>query len=123
MPEDLQLVGRGKTIELQHDRRIKRGDVAMPDVMRDAGKEDVCITAFERAHHRHLRDGMALPKVFPQKQRIDARRVAANDHVLVIVRENLRLDEVARTEQIRDTPGFRARAHSARLRKRSSSSR
>ena len=48
MPEDLQLIGHRKTIELQHDRRIERSDVAMPDVVRDAGKKDIGVTAFER---------------------------------------------------------------------------
>src|SRR6202043_3839879 len=41
MPEDLESIRRGKAIELQHDRWIKRCYVAMPDVARDTGKEDV----------------------------------------------------------------------------------
>ena len=101
MPKDLQLIGRREAVELQHDRRIKRGDVAMPDVARHTGEEDVGVTAFECARHRHFGNGMALPKIFAQEERVDARGVAAHDHVLVIVRKNLRLNEVARAQQIR----------------------
>src|SRR3981189_2829256 len=50
MAEDLQLIGHRKTIEFQHDRRIERSDIAMPDVVRNSGKEDVGVTAFERTH-------------------------------------------------------------------------
>ena len=96
MPEDLQLIGHRKAIELQHDRRIERSDVAVPDVVRDSGEEDIGVTAFECAHHRQLRNGMALPEIFAQKQRIDPRGVAAHDHFLIVVGKNLRLDEVAR---------------------------
>ena len=64
MAKDLQLVGHGKAIELQHDRRIKRGDVTMPDVARNTGEKDVGVAAFEAAYHRHFRNGMALPKIF-----------------------------------------------------------
>ena len=110
MPENLELIGRRKTIELQHDRRIKRSDVAVPDVARDAGEKDIGVTAFETAHHRQLRNGMALPEIFAQKQGVDARGVAAHDHVLVVVGENLRLNEVARAQQIGNGARF---AHGA----------
>src|SRR5713226_4457832 len=83
---------RRKAIELQHDRRIKRRHVAMPDVARDTGKEDVGVATLERAHHRHLRNGMTLAEIFTQKKRVDPRSVAAHDYVLIIVGENLRLD-------------------------------
>src|SRR5204862_6029771 len=101
MPKDLQLIGCGKTLELQHHRRIQRGDVAMPDVVRYAGEEDVGVTAFERAHHWQLGNRIALPKIFAQEKRVNARGVAAHNYVLVIVRKNLRLDEVAQAEQVR----------------------
>src|SRR5438046_4861597 len=101
MPEDLQLIGHGKTIELQHDRRIKRSDVAVPNVVRNSCEEDVGVTALECAGHGQLGDGMPLPKIFAQEQRVDARRVAADNGVLVIVRKDLRLDEVALAEQVR----------------------
>src|SRR4026209_2648391 len=96
MPEDLQLIRHRKTIEFQHDRRIERSDVAVPDVVRDSGKEDVGVTAFERTHHRQLRNGMTLPEIYAQKQRIDPRGVAADDYILIVVRKNLCLDEVTR---------------------------
>ena len=73
----------------------------MPDVARHTGEEDVGVTAFECAWHRQFGNGMALPKIFAQEQRVDTRGVAAHDHVLVIVRKNLRLNEVARAQQIR----------------------
>src|SRR6476661_11035865 len=101
MPKDLQFIRRREAVELQHDRRIKRGDVAMPDVARHTGEEDVGVTAFEGAWHRQFGNGMALPKIFAQEERIDARSVAAYDYVLIIVRKNLRLNEVARAQQIR----------------------
>ena len=94
MAEDLELVRLRKTIELQHDRRIKRRDVAVPDVARDTGEKDVGVAAFETAHHRHFRNGMALTKIFAQEKRVDPRGVAAHDRVLVIVGKNLRLDEI-----------------------------
>src|SRR5882757_7774391 len=96
MPEDLQLIGHRKTIEFQHDRRIKRSDIAMPDVVRNSSKEDVCVTAFERTHHRQLGNGMALPEILTQKQRIDPRGIASDDHVLIVIGKNLGLDEVTR---------------------------
>ena len=68
----------------------------MPDVVRDSGKEDVGVTAFERTHHWQFGNGMALPEIFAQKQRIDPRSVAAHDHILIVIRKNLSLDEVAR---------------------------
>ena len=110
MPEDLELIGHREAIELQHDRGIERGDVAMPDVARDAGEKDRGVTAFEAAHHRHLGNGMALPVIFAEEERVDAGGVAAHDHVLVVVGKNLRLDEVARTQEIGDGARF---AHGA----------
>src|SRR6267143_2256727 len=101
MPKDLEAIAVWKAIELEHDRRIKRRHVAMPDVARHTGEEDVGVTAFEGARHRQFGNGMALPKIFAQKQRVDTRSVAAHDHVLIIVRKNLRLNEVARAQQIR----------------------
>src|SRR5437870_12285856 len=101
MAENLQLIRRRETPELQHHRRIKRSDVAVPDVARDAGEEDVGVAAFERARHRQFGNGMALPEIFAQEKRVNARGVAAHDHVLVIVWKNLRLDEVAWAEQVR----------------------
>ena len=85
----------------------------MPDVARDACEKDRGVTAFEPAHHGHLRNGMALPKIFAQQERIDASRVAAHDHVLIVVRENLRLNEVARTKQLGDRTCFAHRAKRA----------
>ena len=72
----------------------------MPDVARHTGEEDVGITAFVRARHRQFGNGVALPKVFAQEQRVDTRGVPAHDHVLIIIRKNLRLNEVARAQQI-----------------------
>src|SRR6478672_6679163 len=60
MAKDLELVGRRPAIELEHDRRVKRRDIAMPDVAGDAGEKDRGVTALEPAHHRHLRNRMAL---------------------------------------------------------------
>src|SRR5215467_1857882 len=101
MPKYLEFIRRREAVELQHDGRIKRGDVAVPDVARHTGEENVGVTAFESARHRQLRNGMSLPKVFAQEQRVDARGVAAHDHILEIIRKNLRLNEVARAQQIR----------------------
>ena len=85
----------------------------MPDVARDAGEKDGGVTAFEPAHHRHFGNGMALPKIFAQKERVDAGGVAAHDHVLIVVGKNLRLDEIARAEEIGDGARF-AHAHRGR---------
>src|SRR5262249_14829369 len=101
MPKDLQLIRRREAVELQHDRRIKRCDITMPDVARYTGEKDVGITAFECAWHRQFGNGMALPKIFAQKQRVDTRSVAADDYVLIIIRKNLRLNEVTLAQQVR----------------------
>ena len=106
MAKDLELVGRGPAIELEHDGGVERGDVAMPDVPRDAGEKDRGVTALKSSHHRHLGNGMALPIILAQKERIDPGGVPAHDHVLIVVGKNLGLDEVARAQQIRDSPGF-----------------
>ena len=53
---------------------------------------------------------MALPEIFPQKERVDARGVAAHDHILVVVGKYLGLDEVARAQEIGDRARF---AHGA----------
>src|ERR1041384_7955871 len=98
MPENFQFVTGGKAIELQHDRRIKRSDVAMPDIVGHTGEKDVRVTALKRSRHRHLRNRMALPKIFTQKKRVDSGGVAAHDDVLVVVGKNLPLNEVTRAE-------------------------
>src|SRR4029077_4675823 len=98
MSEDLQSIALRETIKLEHDRRIKGRDVAMPDVARDAGEEDVGVTAFEALRQRQLRDAVFLSKIFAEQQTVDASRIAAHDHVLVVVRKNLCLDEVTRAK-------------------------
>src|SRR5205085_5683703 len=113
MAKDLELVCRGPAIELEHDRGIERGDIAMPDVTGDAGEEDRGVTALEAAHHRHFRNGMALPVIFAEKERVDPGRVPAHDHVLIIVGKNLRLDEITWAEETGDGPGFAHRAERA----------
>src|ERR1700746_1600621 len=100
MPKDLQLIRRREAVELQHDRRIKRRDITMPDVARYAGEKYVGITAFEGARNRQFRNGMASPKIFAQEQCIDACGVAAYDHILVVIRKDLRLNEVALAQQV-----------------------
>src|SRR5262249_37621 len=52
MAKNLDSIARGKAIECQHNRRIERGDVAMPDVARHAGEKDVSVAAFERLRQR-----------------------------------------------------------------------
>src|SRR5204862_3717907 len=63
MAEDLQLIAHRKTIEFQHDRRVERSDVAVPDVVRNSGEEDISVSTFECAHHRQFWNGMALPEI------------------------------------------------------------
>src|SRR5213076_2849915 len=96
MPEDLELVGDRKAIELQHDLLVKRRDVAVPDVARNTGEVDGGKSTFETARHRHFRNAVTLPQILAQKKGIDAGGVTAHDHVLIVVGENLRLDEIAR---------------------------
>src|SRR5438105_15917976 len=98
MPENLEPIAHGKAIELEHDRRVKRGHVAMPDVVSDAGEENVGVTAFERLRQRQFRNRVPLPKIFAQEKRVDARRVAAVDYILIAVGKNLCLNEVARSQ-------------------------
>src|SRR5215471_10185481 len=49
---------------------------------------------------------MTFPEIFAKEKRVDARSVTAHDRLLIIVGENLRLDEIARAEQIGDRPRF-----------------
>src|SRR5438270_7594615 len=95
MAKDLKSIARRKAIELKHDRRIERSDVAMPDVVRNAREKNVGVAAFERLRHRQFWNRMPLPEIFAQKEPVDSRCVAAHDHVLIVVRENLSLNKVA----------------------------
>src|SRR3954447_16912457 len=101
MSKDLQLIPHREAVELQHDRGIKRGDVTMPDIARYTREEDVRVTAFERPWYRQFGNGMAFPKIFAQEERVNARGVTPHDHVLIIIRKNLRLNKVAGAQQIR----------------------
>ncbi len=56
---------------------------------------------------------MALAKIFAQEKGIDPGGVAAHDHVLIVIRKNLRLDEITRAKQFGDRAGFADRAQSA----------
>src|SRR5438445_11925893 len=89
MAEDLQLIAHRKTIEFQHDQRIERSDVAVPDVVRNSGEENISVCTFDCAHHRQLGNGMALPEILTQAQRIDWRYIAAQHHVLIAIGKNL----------------------------------
>ena len=100
MAKDLELIVHRKAIELEHDRRIERSDVAMPDVARHAGEKDVGVTALKPAHHRHLGNAVALPEILAEEKGVDPGGVAAHDHVLIVVGKNLGLDEVAGTQEI-----------------------
>src|SRR5436853_1204716 len=95
MSKDLQAIAYGKAIKLEHDRRIKGRDVTMPDVARDAGEKDVGVAAFEALRQRQLGNAVFLSKIFAQEQTVDSGRVTANNHVLIVVGKNLRLNEVA----------------------------
>ena len=65
MPKNLELIRGRKTIELQHDRRIERSDVAVPDVPRHAAKVDGSEAAFESTCHWHLWNAVTLAQIFP----------------------------------------------------------
>src|SRR5256714_8951460 len=78
----------------------------MPDVAGYAGEKDRGVTAFKSAHHRHLGNGMPLPVILAKKERVDAGGIPAHDHVLVIVRKNLGLDEVTWAQEIGHRAGF-----------------
>src|ERR1700724_1975714 len=101
MPEDLQPIALREAIELEHDRWIEGRHVAMPDVASHTSEKDVGVTALKGLQQRQFRNRMLLPEIFAQKQSVDARRVAAHDHVLKVVGKNLGLDEIAGAQQIR----------------------
>src|SRR5690349_13232842 len=101
MAKDLKLVANRKAIELKHDRRIKGCDVAMPYVAGDAREKYVGVPAFECLRNRQFWNAVLLPKIFAEEQGVDACRIAAHDHVLVVVGKNLRLDEITRTQRVR----------------------
>src|ERR1044071_9238017 len=72
VPKNLKFIRRREAVELQHDRRIKRCHVAMPDVARHPGKKNIGVTPFESARYWQFGDGMPFPKIFAQEQRVDA---------------------------------------------------
>jgi hypothetical protein len=74
----------------------------MPHVANDAFVKYIRVTARKRARFAELRDGVALVQVFAQEECVDFRRVATHYDILVAVRENLGLDEVARAEKVAD---------------------
>src|SRR5437016_138785 len=96
MPEDLELIGRRETVELQHDRRVERSHVAVPDVVGNTSEKNIGVTAFKRLGDGKLRNRLPLPKIFAKKQRVNAGGIPPNNYILIIVRKNLRLNEVAR---------------------------
>src|SRR3954465_11788121 len=106
MAKDLELVRGWPAIELEHDRWVERCDIAMPDVAGDPGEKDRGVAALEPAHHRHLGNRMALPVIFAEEKSVNPGGVPAHDHVLVVVGKNLRLDEVAGAQEIRDGAGL-----------------
>src|SRR4051812_40556432 len=110
MAEDLELIRNRETIELQHDRRIQRCHVAMPNIVRDTGKKNVRVAALECLWHRQVRNRMTLTEILAQKKRVDPRCVPANDHILIVIRENLRLNKVTRAEQLGYSARFANRA-------------
>ena len=98
MAENLKSVALWKAIELEHDRRIERRHVAVPDVARHAGEEDIGVATLECLRQWQLGNAVFLPKIFAQEQTVNPSGVAAHDHVLIVVGKNLRLNEVARTQ-------------------------
>src|SRR5207237_10323120 len=98
MSEDLQPIARRKAIELEHDRRIKGRDVAMPDVARNAGEENVSVATLESLWRRQFGGAVFLAKIFAQEQSVYSGSIAAPDHVIVVEGQNLRLYEVTRTD-------------------------
>src|SRR5205823_6499374 len=71
VPKYLKLIGRREAVELQHDRGIKRGDIAVPDIARYTGEVDGSEAAFETHCQRHFRNAVTLPQIFPQKERVN----------------------------------------------------
>src|SRR5207253_9594201 len=100
MPKDLQLITRREAIELEHDRGIQRCDIAVPDVACLARKKYVGVTAFIRLRHWQFGNAVALTERFAQKERVDPCGISAHDDILIIIGKDLRLDEVARAQQV-----------------------
>src|SRR5262245_61657453 len=83
----------------------------MPDVASYPSEKNCRVTAFEPTHHRHFGNGITLAIIFAQKQCVNPSGISADDHILIVVRKNLRLNEVAWTKQICDSACL---AHSAK---------
>ncbi len=103
--ENPELVRRRQAAELEHEARVKRRDVAMPDIARDAGEKNVRVAPLERARLRQIGQRMPPAQVLAKEEGVGLGGAAAHDHVLVIVGKNLRLDEIAGAERL----GQRAR--------------
>ena len=73
----------------------------MPDIVDHTRGKDVGVAALERPRLRKIRDRMASAQILAEEQRVYLRRVSANDHVLVVVRKNLGLSEVAAAKDCR----------------------
>ena len=84
--------------EGQHDGWIKRGDVAVPNVLYHAGDKDIGVTAFKWPRLRQVRNRMTAAQILAKEQCVNLGRISADDNVLVVVRENLSLDEIASTQ-------------------------
>jgi len=87
-----------ETIELQHHGGIGARRCRNPDVARDAREIDGGESTFETGGPSAAREWNALPQVLAQKKRVMRVALRTHDHVLIIVRENLRLDEITRAE-------------------------
>ncbi len=74
----------------------------MPHVFHQAGPEHVGIAAGEKPGLVQGRYGVLLVEILAQEQGVDLGGVPAHDDVLVVVRENLGLDKITRTEQVAD---------------------
>src|SRR6266567_101835 len=77
MPKNLELIRHRKAIELQHDRWVKRSNVAVPDIARDASEVDGGEATLETACHRHFWNAVALPQILAQKARFRKRSLFA----------------------------------------------
>jgi hypothetical protein len=93
--EYVQFIFTRQVVVSQHDRRIERSNVAVEHASRHSLMFHARIAADDIPALVRPRDRMALVKIFPQEERIDFGRVPAQGYVLIRIRKNLRLDEIA----------------------------
>ena len=104
--EGAEGVRRGRDPPGEHDRRIERDDVDVEHRPGDALLVDGGVAAGDARGSGGGGDGTPVPKVLAEQKGVDLGRVSSQDGGLIVKRQELRLREVGRREQVGDRQGL-----------------